>query len=159
MTNGNASDGIRRHRIVFFLNAVRNMLTIILFAANRRLCSDFARVKANHRNRGIEWSLQAFSNMRAVRLFYKYEQWSIFPCEQRALRKFSTSCNLSLLKLCFAPSNLVDTLKTGQTAHSWATWRPYRGSTISSSLQPIMLCLIWRLRQNYSASQESVGGR
>ena len=36
MTNGNASDGIRRHRIVFFLNAVRSMLTIILFAANRR---------------------------------------------------------------------------------------------------------------------------
>ena len=35
--------------------------------------------------------------------------------EQQALRKFSASWNLSLLKRCFAPSNLADTFKnTGQ---------------------------------------------
>ena len=34
--------------------------------------------------------------------------------EQRALRKFSTSWNLSSLKRCYAPSNLADTFKTGQ---------------------------------------------
>ena len=34
--------------------------------------------------------------------------------EQRALRKFSASWNLSLLKRCFAPSNLADTFKTGR---------------------------------------------
>ena len=34
--------------------------------------------------------------------------------EQRALRKFSASCNLSSLKRCFVPSNLADTSKTGQ---------------------------------------------
>ena len=33
--------------------------------------------------------------------------------KQRALRKFSASWNLSLLKRCFAPSNLADTFKTG----------------------------------------------
>ena len=33
--------------------------------------------------------------------------------EQRALRKFSASWNLSLLKRCFTPSNLADTFKTG----------------------------------------------
>jgi len=34
--------------------------------------------------------------------------------EQRAARKFSASWNLSLLKRCFAPSNLADTFKTGK---------------------------------------------
>ena len=34
--------------------------------------------------------------------------------EQRALRKFSASWNLTLLKRCFAPSNLADTVKSGQ---------------------------------------------
>ena len=33
--------------------------------------------------------------------------------EQRTLRKFSASWNLSLLKRYFAPSNLADTFKTG----------------------------------------------
>ena len=33
---------------------------------------------------------------------------------QRALRKFSAGWNLSLVKRCFAPSNLADTFKTGQ---------------------------------------------
>ena len=35
--------------------------------------------------------------------------------EQRALRKFSASWNLSMSKRCFAPSNLADTFKTGTT--------------------------------------------
>ena len=34
--------------------------------------------------------------------------------EQLALRKFSARWNLSLLKGCFAQSNLADTFKTGQ---------------------------------------------
>ena len=38
--------------------------------------------------------------------------------KQRALRKFSASWNLSLLKHCFAPSNLADTFKTRQQAQS-----------------------------------------
>ena len=38
--------------------------------------------------------------------------------EQRALRKFSACWNLSLLKRCFTPSYLVDTIKTGQQAQS-----------------------------------------
>ena len=54
--------------------------------------------------------------------------------EQGALPKFSASWNLSLLKRCFALSNLVDK-KLGNII------RPYRGLTISSSLQPIMPCL------------------
>ena len=38
--------------------------------------------------------------------------------EQRELRKFSTSWNLSLLKRCFAPSNMADAFKTGQQAQT-----------------------------------------
>ena len=38
--------------------------------------------------------------------------------EQRALGKYSASWNLSLLKRCFAPSNLADTFKTGQQVQS-----------------------------------------
>ena len=66
--------------------------------------------------------------------------------EQQALRKFSASWNLSSLKRCFAQSNLADTYKIGQQAHSEATCiRTYRGSAIPISLQPI----ICRLLQNY----------
>ena len=36
--------------------------------------------------------------------------------EQRALRKFPASWNLSLLKHCLAQTNLADTFKTGQKA-------------------------------------------
>ena len=74
--------------------------------------------------RGIEWSLRAFASMRAVRLFLRvravinFLMWAestleITNGERRALRKFSISWNLSLLKRCFAPSNLADTFKTG----------------------------------------------
>ena len=38
--------------------------------------------------------------------------------EQRALRKYPASWNLSSLKGCFAPSNRADTFKTGQQAQS-----------------------------------------
>ena len=38
--------------------------------------------------------------------------------KQRALRNFSATWNLLLLKRCFAPSNLADTFKTGQQAQS-----------------------------------------
>ena len=38
--------------------------------------------------------------------------------EQRALRKYPASWNLSLLKRCFAPINLTDTFKTGQQEQS-----------------------------------------
>ena len=75
--------------------------------------------------RGIEWSLRALASMRAVGLFLRARAVISFVMraastlkstngEQRALRKFSTSWNLSLLKRCFAPSNMADTFKTGQ---------------------------------------------
>ena len=38
--------------------------------------------------------------------------------EERAVGKFSASWNLSLLKNCFAPSNLTETFKTGQQAQN-----------------------------------------
>ena len=60
--------------------------------------------------------------MRAVRLFLRARAvinflmraastLEIANGEQRALRKFPASWNLSLLKHCFAPSNLADTFK------------------------------------------------
>ena len=60
-------------------------------------------------SRGIERSLRAFANMRAVRLFLGTRSVISFVMqaaitleitngEQRALRKFSASWNLSLLK-------------------------------------------------------------
>ena len=61
--------------------------------------------------RGIEWSLRAFASMRALRLFLRARAGINF-CEQRALRKFFASWNLSLLRRCFAPSNVADTFKT-----------------------------------------------
>ena len=84
--------------------------------------------------KGIEWSLRAFERMRAVRLFLRagtrrdqfshasserYKNYirraaSTFCGERRAASKFCASWNLSLSKSCFAPSNLPDTLKTGQ---------------------------------------------
>ena len=80
-------------------------------------------------SRGIEWSLRAFASMRAVRLFLRARAVINFLMraastlritngEQRALRKFSASWNLSLLKRCFATSILADTFKTGQQAQS-----------------------------------------
>ena len=76
-----------------------------------------------------EWSLRAFASMRAVRLFLRARAvinflmraastLEIANGEQRALRKFPASWNLSLLKRCFAPSNLADIFKTGQQAQS-----------------------------------------
>ena len=70
-----------------------------------------------------------FASMRAVSLFLQARAMINFLMraastleitngEQRALRKFSASWNLSLLKRCFAPSNLADTFKTGQQAKS-----------------------------------------
>ena len=67
--------------------------------------------------------------MRAVRFFLRARAvinflmraastLEITNGEQRALRKFSASWNLSLLKRCFAPSNLADTFKTGQQAQT-----------------------------------------
>ena len=70
-----------------------------------------------------------FASMRAVRLFLRARAvinflmrtvttLEITNGEQRALRKFSVSWNLSFLKRCFAPGNLADTFKTGQQAQS-----------------------------------------
>ena len=70
-----------------------------------------------------------FASMRAVRLFLRAREvvdfltraastLEITKGEQRALCKFSTSWILSLLKRCFAPSNLADIFKTGQQAQS-----------------------------------------
>ena len=79
--------------------------------------------------RGIEWSLRAFGSMRAVCLFLptravinflmrSASTLEVTSSEQRALRKFPASWNLSLFKLCFALSNLADTYRTGQQAQS-----------------------------------------
>ena len=72
--------------------------------------------------------MRAFASMRAVRLFLRARAVISFVMraastlkitndEQRDLRKFSTSWNLSLLKRCFAPSDMADAFKTGQQAH------------------------------------------
>ena len=69
-----------------------------------------------------------FASMRAVRVFLRARAvinflmraastLEITNGEQRALRKFSASWNLSLLKR-FAPSKLAVTFKTGQQAES-----------------------------------------
>ena len=79
--------------------------------------------------RGIEWSLRAFASMRAVCLFLRAQAVINFVMravsileisngEQRALREFSASLNLSfILKRCLA-SNLADIFKTGQQSQS-----------------------------------------
>ena len=73
--------------------------------------------------RGIEWSLRAFASMRAVRAVINFlmraaSTLEITNGEQRALRQFSASCFLSLLKRCFPPCNLANTFKAGQQAQS-----------------------------------------
>ena len=89
--------------------------------------------------------------MRAVRLLFRAQAvinhflmraastLEITNGGQRVLRKFSASWNLSLLKLCFEPINLSDTFETGLQVQSYRKLgnmiRPYRGSTIPSSLQ------------------------
>ena len=71
--------------------------------------------------------MRAFASMRAVRFLLRARvvitflmraasSLEITNGEQRALRKFSASWNLSLLKRCLARSNLADTFKTGQKA-------------------------------------------
>ena len=65
-----------------------------------------------------------FASMQAVRFFLRARAVINFLMrettnrERLALRKFSASWNLSLLKRCFAPSNLVDFFKTGQQTQS-----------------------------------------
>ena len=97
-------------------------------ADNLTVCYQFFMCLSCYR-RCIEWSLRAFASMRAVRLFLRARAVINFLMraastleatngEQRALCKFSTSWILSLLKRCFAPSNLADIFKTGQRAQS-----------------------------------------
>ena len=70
-----------------------------------------------------------FASMRAVHLVLQSREVINFLMQaastlqitngkQRALRKFSASWNLSLLKHCFAPSEPADTFKTGQQVQS-----------------------------------------
>ena len=82
--------------------------------------------------RGIEWSLRAFASMRAVRLFLQAWAETNFLMraastleitlngEQRALRKFSVSWNLSLLLNVVLRKVfwLTPRFKTGQQAQS-----------------------------------------
>ena len=78
---------------------------------------------------GLCEHLRAFASMRVVHLFLRARAVISFDVraastlkitndKQRALRKFSTSWNLSLLKHCFASSNMADTFKTGQQAQT-----------------------------------------
>ena len=73
--------------------------------------------------------MRAFASMRAVCLFLGARAVIAFLMraastleitngELRALGKFFASLILSLLKRCFAPSNLADTFKTGQQGQS-----------------------------------------
>ena len=73
--------------------------------------------------------MRAFASMRAVCLFLRARAVISFLMraastleitngELRALGKFFASLILSLLKRCFAPSNLADTFKTGQQGQS-----------------------------------------
>ena len=91
--------------------------------------------------------------------FCEHEHWSISSCdraastleitngEKRALRKFSPNWILSLLKRCFAPSNLADIFKTLRTTRAKLgnMIRPYLSSTIPSLVAYSQLCLngIW----------------
>ena len=67
-----------------------------------------------------------FASMRAVRLLLRARAVSNFLMRAASTLeitngqqcKFPSSWNLSLLKRCFAPSNLADTFKTGQQAQS-----------------------------------------
>ena len=71
-----------------------------------------------------------FASVQAVRLFLRARAVINFFMrassslkftngEERALARFPASWNLSLLRRCFAPSNVVDTFKTGQQAQSY----------------------------------------
>ena len=71
----------------------------------------YLQIKTNKmRSRDIEWSLRAFASMRAVSLFLRARAviiimraastLEITNGEQLALRKFSATWNLSLLKRC-----------------------------------------------------------
>ena len=72
--------------------------------------------------------------MRAARLFLRARAvinflmraastLEITNGEQRPLGRFSVSWNISLLKGCFAPSNLADTFKTEARQHDKALSR------------------------------------
>ena len=76
-----------------------------------------------------QWYRMVFASMRAMRLFLRARAvinfliraastLEIANGEQRVLRKYPASWNLSLLKRCFAPINLTDTFKTGQQLQS-----------------------------------------
>ena len=67
--------------------------------------------------------LRAFVSIRAMRFFLQARAEINFLMRaeitndgQQALRKFSASWNLSLLKRCLARSNLADAFQTGQKA-------------------------------------------
>ena len=76
-----------------------------------------------------QWYRMVFASMRAMHLFLRARAvinfliraastLEIANGEQRVLRKYPASWNLSLLKRCFAPINLTDTFKTGQQLQS-----------------------------------------
>ena len=106
-----------------FLTPLRPFLLFSFSLAHPTIIDDLPPIRGN------EWSLRAFASMRAVHLFLRARALINFLMraasalkitngEQRALRKFAASWNLSLLKRCFAPSNLADTFKTEQQAQS-----------------------------------------
>ena len=73
--------------------------------------------------RGIEWSCEHASSA-FIFTSTSTDQFSHASSEHfrnykwQAASSSSASWNLSLLKRCFAPSNLADTFKTGQQAQS-----------------------------------------
>ena len=66
--------------------------------------------------------MQAFASMRALHSFLRAVINFLMRAESTFEitngEQFSTSWNLSLLKRCFARSNLANTFKTGQQAQS-----------------------------------------
>ena len=109
-----------RYLIVNKLTSVFHASVLNFFIAELRRPQGAEGAPRGAPYRGIECSLRAFASMRAVINFVMRAASTLefTKGEQRALRKFFASCNLSLLKCCFAPSNLADTFKTGQRAQS-----------------------------------------
>ena len=76
----------------FFVVVVVVVVVLIPFGkvwTSRHVIAYIKNIPARNLNnkRGIEWSLQAFASMRAVRLFLRARAVANFSCEQRELKK------------------------------------------------------------------------
>ena len=100
---------INRYFFIAILARTQGAHVYLCFVSQIRSKAQIQTVLLTRYNiRGIEWYLRAFASMRAVRLFLRARAvinfllraastLEITNGEERALRKFSASCNLSLL--------------------------------------------------------------